>query len=78
LKLKWILHELKWFGLGFLLPFVIILSLDLLATKSPLPLHERLSRFEDVCAYGWCVLAPLFIYFMVTMMRMLFRRKSTQ
>ncbi|MGH8004439.1 MAG: hypothetical protein ACRECJ_06925 [Limisphaerales bacterium] len=71
-----ILKELKWFGIGFLLPFAVILGLDLFVTKSPLPARERLLRFEDICVYGWCILVPLCIYFLVTIMRMLFRRKT--
>jgi len=69
-------RELKWFGIGFLFPFVVILALDLLITKSPLSVRERLLRFEDICVYGWCFLVPLCIYFLVTIMRIMFSRKT--
>ena len=68
-------QELKWFGIGFLLPFALVLGLDLFITKSPLPIRDRLLGLEDICVFGWCMLVPLCIYFVVTMIRMLFHRK---
>jgi hypothetical protein len=68
-------RELQWFGTGFLIPFILILVLDLFAVKSPLSIRERLLRLEDICVFGWCFLVPLFIYFLVTVARLLFRKK---
>ena len=58
-------RELRWLGLGFGVPFLVLVGFDLATTRSSLPWWQRLAQLEDVCSYGICVVIPLLSYLVV-------------
>src|SRR3954467_4000553 len=46
--------ELRWFFAFFVLPMVLLISIDLAFSSSPLPLWRRVTSLEDTCSYGVC------------------------
>jgi hypothetical protein len=56
-----IARELRWF-LGFFVPMVVWISIDLAFSNSPLPLFKRLMTLEDTCSYGACFIIPAILY----------------
>jgi hypothetical protein len=57
-----IAKELRWFLWFFGLPMVVLISIDLASSKSPLPLFKRLMTLEDTCSYGACFIIPAILY----------------
>jgi len=55
-------NELRWFFGLFVLPMVILISIDLAFSHSPLPLWRRVTSLEDTCSYGVCFIAPAILY----------------
>ena len=43
-----------------------MLAADLTLHRSPLSIWERLTRPEDICAYGSCIILPLLVAFALT------------
>lgn len=68
-------RELKWFGLGFGLPFVLLLALDLATSSSRLSLWTRLTTLEDTCAYYSCVIIAAAIYGALLLVRAFVRNR---
>jgi len=54
--------ELRWFCGFFLLPMVVLISIDLAFSHSPLPLWRRVTSLEDTCSYGICFIVPAILY----------------
>ena len=55
-------RELRWFLVFFVLPMVVLISIDLAFSNSPLPLWRRVTSLEDTCSYGICFIVPAIIY----------------
>ena len=55
-------RESSLFAVAFGIPFFGILAAELLTSRSPLPLRDRLLTLEDTCVYGACVVVPLLVY----------------
>jgi hypothetical protein len=55
-------RELRWFAGFFVLPMLVLISMDLAIRKSPLPLWTRLTSLEDTCSYGICFIVPAILY----------------
>ena len=55
-------YELRWFLLGYGLPFLVLYGLALFASHSGLPLWRRALTGEDACAYFVCFIVPLVPY----------------
>jgi len=55
-------RELRWFVGLFVLPMVILISIDLAFSHSPLPLWRRVTSLEDTCSYGICFIVPAILY----------------
>jgi hypothetical protein len=55
-------NELRWFSGLFVLPMIVLISIDLAFSHSPLPLWRRLTSLEDTCSYGICFIAPAILY----------------
>ena len=55
-------RELRWFLGFFMLPMVILISIDLAFSHSPLPLWRRVTSLEDTCSYGICFIVPAILY----------------
>jgi hypothetical protein len=62
-------RELWWFAIGFGIPFGILVVVELWTASSKLSIWERISRLEDVCAYGVCLVLPTTAYFVVLWVR---------
>jgi hypothetical protein len=65
-----IAKELRWFLWFFGLPMVVLISIDLASSKSPLPLFKRLMTLEDTCSYGMCFVVPAIIYLLALGIRL--------
>jgi len=73
--------ELRWFIGFFVLPMVILISIDLAFSHSPLPLWRRVTSLEDTCSYGICFIAPAILYFASLVIRIsigTFRRRQAR
>ena len=57
--------ELLCFAFGFLVPFVLFYGASLAFSRSPLPLGQRLTTWEDTCPYYSCLIVPLASYVVV-------------
>jgi len=55
-------RELRWFLGFFVLPMVVLISIDLAFSSSPLPLWRRVTSLEDTCSYGICFIVPAILY----------------
>ena len=55
-------RELRWFLGFFVLPMVVLISIDLAFSSSPLPLWRRVTSLEDTCSYGICFIVPTILY----------------
>ena len=75
-KKRRLLRELGWFAAGFVLPFAVLIAIDVLTRPSPLPLGRRLLTLEDTCAYGICFVIPAVVYLAVLLMRRVVGAKS--
>jgi hypothetical protein len=72
--LDWAKTELKWFGIGFGIPFLLLIAADLLLRRTNLTVWERITRPEDVCSYGSCVVLPAVAYSAMLVIRIAARR----
>jgi hypothetical protein len=48
---------------------VVLISIDLAFSHSPLPLWRRVTSLEDTCSYGTCFIAPAILYLAALMIR---------
>lgn len=55
-------RELKWFMWGFGLPLALMVGYDLMFRPSSLSIWQRITRPEDLCAYGSCLVIAAGIY----------------
>lgn len=62
-------REAKWFGGGFLLPFLAVLAADLLTSRSPMPAWKRVLYLEDICTYAMCLVLPSMVYLAASLVR---------
>jgi hypothetical protein len=58
-------RELKWLLWGFGLPLALMVGYDLMFRSSSLSIWQRITRPEDLCAYGSCVYIAGAIYVIV-------------
>ena len=58
-------RELKWLMWGLGLPLALMVGYDLMFRPSPLSTWQRLTRPEDLCAYGSCLFIAGAIYAIV-------------
>jgi hypothetical protein len=71
--------ELRWFFGFFVLPMVVLISIDLAFSHSTLPLWRRLTSLEDTCSYGICFILPAILYLAALVIRIsvgAFRRRK--
>jgi hypothetical protein len=71
--------ELRWFFGFFVLPMVVLISIDLAFSHSTLPLWRRLTSLEDTCSYGICFILPAILYLVALVIRIsvgAFRRRK--
>jgi hypothetical protein len=71
--------ELRWFFGFFVLPMVVLISIDLAFSHSTLPLWRRLTTLEDTCSYGICFILPAILYLVALVIRIsvsAFRRRK--
>jgi hypothetical protein len=54
--------ELRWFLLGYGVPFVVLYGAALLTARSSLPLWRRALTGEDACPYYACFVLPAIVY----------------
>lgn len=74
-------RELRWLLGLFVLPMIVLISIDLAFSKSPLSLWTRLTSLEDTCSYGICFIAPAILYLASLAVRMAigaFRRREAR
>ena len=72
-------NEWRWFLGFFVLPMVILISIDLAFSNSPLPLWRRVTSLEDTCSYGLCFIVPAILYLASLFVRIsigAFRRRA--
>jgi len=55
-------RELKWLLWGFVAPLAAMVGYDLMFRPSSLSIWQRVTRPEDLCAYGSCVFVAVAIY----------------
>ena len=60
-----LVRELRWFGLGFGIPFLLMIGYDLATRPSPLSYWRRLTTLEDTCSYGACFILSAIAYGLV-------------
>lgn len=58
-------RELKWLLGGFGAPLALMVGYDLMFRPSSLSIWQRLTRPEDLCAYGSCLFIAGAIYVVV-------------
>ncbi len=57
-----VIEELAFFALAYGIPFVALVLLSTMTSRSPLPLWRRLLTLEDTCPYFFCFIVPVFTY----------------
>jgi hypothetical protein len=55
-------REVLYFTVLFVVPCLVLITLDVSLTQSALTLRQRLCTLEDTCAYGYCFFLPGFLY----------------
>lgn len=66
--MKRILLEIRYLVLGFGLPALFFIGLEIALSNSPLPAWHRLCTLEDTCAYGFCFAVPVMSYVVIRLL----------